>query len=67
MRHLFLLLAVLGLVGIALGVLDVIRGAAAPHGVPFTYENYGGPGSVIAGLMLLAAALYLRSAWRERR
>ncbi len=67
MRHLFLLLAVLGFVGIALGVLEVIRGGTGPHGVPFTYENYGGPGSVIAGLMLLAGALYLRSAWRERR
>ncbi len=67
MRHLFLLLAVLGLVGVALGVLDVIRGAAGPHGVPFTMENYGGPGSMIAGLMLLAGSLYLRSVWRERR
>jgi hypothetical protein len=67
MRHLFLLLALLGLVGIALGVLDVIRGAAGPHGVPFSYENYGGPGSMIAGLMLLAVSLYLRSVWRERR
>ena len=67
MRNLFLLLAVLGLVGIALGVLSVIRGAAGPHGVPFSYENYGGPGSVIAGLMLVAGSLYLRSGWRERR
>ena len=67
MRNLFLLLAVLGLVGIALGVLDVIRGASGPYGVPFSYENYGGPGSMIAGLMLLAGSLYLRSVWRERR
>ena len=67
MRNLFLLLAALGLAGIALGVLSVIRGAAGPHGVPFSYENYGGPGSMIAGLMLLAGSLYLRSVWRERR
>lgn len=67
MRNLFLLLALLGLVGIALGVLDLIRGAAGPHGVPFSYENYGGPGSMIAGLMLLAGSLYLRGVWRERR
>ncbi|MBA3317580.1 MAG: hypothetical protein H0T50_05750 [Gemmatimonadales bacterium] len=67
MRHLFLLLALLGLVGIALGVLSAVRGAAGPHGVPFSYENYGGPGSVIAGLMLLAGALYLRSVWQERK
>jgi hypothetical protein len=67
MRNLFLLLALLGVVGVALGVLDVIRGASGPHGVPFTYENYGGPGSMLAGLMLLAGSLYLRSVWRERR
>lgn len=67
MRNLFLLLALLGLAGIALGVLDLIRGAAGPHGVPFSYENYGGPGSMIAGLMLLAGSLYLRGVWRERR
>jgi hypothetical protein len=67
MRHVFLLLAVLGLAGVVFGVLDVLRGSSGMHGVPFTYENYGGPGSVIAGLMLLAGALYLRGAWRERR
>ena len=67
MRNVFLLLALVGLVGMALGVLDMIRGASGPHGVPFTYENYGGPGSMLAGLMLLAGSLYLRSVWRERR
>lgn len=67
MRSVFLVLALLGLAGVALGVLDLIRGAAGPHGVPFVYENYGGPGSMIAGLMLLAGSLYLRSVWRERR
>ena len=60
MRNLFLLLALLGLVGIT-------RGASGPHGVPFSYENYGGPGSVIAGLLLVLGSLYLRSVWRERR
>lgn len=67
MRHAFLLLAVLGLAGVVLGVLDLLRGSSGPHGVPFTYENYGGPGSMIAGLMLLAGSLYLRAVWRERR
>ena len=66
MRNLMLLFVLLGAVGIALGVLNIVRGAAGPHGVPFTYENYGGPGSIIAGLMLLAGGLYLRSVWRER-
>jgi hypothetical protein len=67
MRHLFLVLAVLGVVGIALGALNVVRGSAGPHGVPFNFENYGGPGSIIAGLMLLAGSLYLRSIWQERK
>jgi hypothetical protein len=67
MRNLFLLFALLGLVGIAFGALDVIRGAGGPHGVAFTYENYGGPGPMLAGLILLVASLYLRSVWRERR
>ena len=67
MRNVFLLLALVGVVGMVLGVLDMIRGAGGPHGVPFTYENYGGPGSMLAGLMLLAGSLYLRSVWRERR
>jgi hypothetical protein len=67
MRHLFLLLALVGVTGIALGALDIIRGAAGPHGVPFSFESSGGPGSMIAGLMLLAVSLYLRSIWPERR
>lgn len=67
MRHLFLFLALLGVVGIALGVLTLVRGAAGPHGVPFTFENYGGPGSIIAGLKLVAESLYLRSIWQERK
>jgi hypothetical protein len=67
MRHLFLLLALLGLAGIALGVLNMIQGSAGPHGIPLSFENYGGPGSIIAGLMLIAGSLYLRSIWQERR
>ena len=67
MRHLFLFLAFLGVAGIALGALTVVRGAAGPHGVPFNFESYGGPGSIIAGLMLVAGSLYLRSIWQERK
>jgi hypothetical protein len=67
MRNLFLLFALLGLGGIALGVVNLMRGAAGPYGVPFSFENYGGPGSIIAGLLLVACSLYLRSIWHERR
>ena len=67
MRHLFVLLALLGVAGIVLGVLDILHGRAGLHGVPFQFENYGGPGSIIAGLFLVAVSLYLRSAWPDRR
>ena len=67
MRNLFVLLALLGLAGIVLGVLAMVHGAAGPHGIPFRFENYGGPGSIIAGLIMLAASIYLRSAWPDRR
>jgi hypothetical protein len=67
MRNLFALLAVIGLGGIALGVLTLVRaapGQAAPLG--FGFENYGGPGSILGGLILLATSLYLRATWRDR-
>jgi formate hydrogenlyase subunit 3/multisubunit Na+/H+ antiporter MnhD subunit len=67
MRNLFVLLALLGLAGIVLGALAIVHGAAGPHGIPFRFENYGGPGSIIAGLIMLAASLYLRAAWPDRR
>jgi len=61
MRVLFALLALSGLGGIAFGVLTIISGRQA--GVPFSYENYGGPGAIIGGLLLLAVNLYLLLTW----
>jgi len=66
MRNLFALLALFGLAGIGLGVLTMIRGTQGLNGVPFSLENHGGPGSIIAGLVLVAGGLYLRSAWQGR-
>jgi hypothetical protein len=67
MRNLFALLALIGLAGIALGVLTIVRAAPGPTGpLGFTYENYGGPGSVLAGLMLFATSLYLRAVWQGK-
>ena len=67
MRNLFALLALIGLAGIVLGVLTLVRAAPGPTGpLGFTYENYGGPGSMLAGLLLLAASLYLRASWQGR-
>ena len=67
MRNLFLLLTLLGLAGIVLGVLTILDGTGGMHGVPFRFENYGGPGSILAGLIMVVASLYLRSAWPDRR
>jgi hypothetical protein len=61
MRVLFALLALLGVAGIAFGVLTIISGTRA--GVPFRYEDYGGPGSMIGGLLLAAVSLYLLFTW----
>jgi hypothetical protein len=66
MRALFALLALLGVAGIVLGILTMVRGMSGPEGVPFSFENYGGPGPIIAGLIVLAASLYLRSIWKPR-
>jgi hypothetical protein len=63
MRNLFALLALFGLVGIGFGVYTIVRHSSGPGGIPFAYENSGGPGIMIAGIMLIAGALYLLSAY----
>jgi hypothetical protein len=63
MRALFAVFALLGVAGIVVGVLTIVRGSGV---VPFRFENYGGPGPIIAGLIVLAASLYLRSIWTPR-
>ena len=61
------MLALIGLAGIAFGVLTIMRAGVGQSGpLGFTYENYGGPGSMLAGIMLLATSLYLRAAWQGR-
>ena len=64
MRPLLAILALLGIAGIVFGVLIMIRGANG-HAA-FNYENYGGPGPIIAGLIVLVASWYLRSSWKTR-
>jgi hypothetical protein len=66
MRAVFALCGVLGLAGIVIGVLTILRHSAGPNGVPFTFENYGGPGPLIAGVLVLAVSLYLLSIWPSR-
>ncbi|HEY9016076.1 MAG TPA: hypothetical protein VIM84_13565 [Gemmatimonadales bacterium] len=66
MRALFALLALLGVAGIVVGILTILRSGAGPDGVPFSYEHTGGPGSLIAGVVMLATSLYLLSFWRRK-
>jgi hypothetical protein len=66
MRALFAILALLGVAGIVVGVLTIIRGMSGPEGVPFSFENYGGPGPIIAGVVVLATSLYLFSLWKPK-
>ena len=66
MRALFAVLALLGLAGIVFGVLTILRPGAGHESVPFQFENYGGPGPIITGLIVLGASLYLFSIWKPR-
>lgn len=67
MRNLFVLLALIGLAGIVFGVLVMLRGAPGAYGpLPFQFENSGGPGSIMGGLLLLGTSLYLRAVWPSR-
>lgn len=66
MRALFVLLALVGVAGIAIGVLTILGGMTGPGGLPFSFENYGGPGPIIAGLIVLATSLYLFSIWKPK-
>jgi hypothetical protein len=66
MRALFAVLALLGVAGIVLGILTIVRGVNTAGGQPFSFENYGGPGPIIGGLIVLAASLYLHSIWKSR-
>jgi hypothetical protein len=67
MRTLFLLLALIGVGGIVLGVMILLRSAPGQGGLlPFTFENTGGPGPILTGLILVAGSFYLRSIWPKR-
>ena len=56
-------LALTGLAGIVFGVLTMLRGGVT--GADFRYENYGGPGAIIGGLLLMAVSLYLLLNWER--
>jgi hypothetical protein len=61
MRKVAALLIVLGLGGLVLGSVIIVRVARAPGTAPFGFENYGGPGPIVGALLLLLGGLYLFS------
>jgi hypothetical protein len=65
MRKVAILLIALGFTGLVLGLLVVIRVARDPGAVPFSVENYGGPGPIVGALLLLLVGLYLFSSARR--
>jgi hypothetical protein len=65
MRKVAVLLIVLGLGGLVLGSVIIVRVARAPGMAPFSFENYGGPGPIVGALLLLLGGLYLFSSARR--
>jgi hypothetical protein len=65
MRKLAGLLIVLGLAGLVLGGIVIVRVALASGTAPFSFENYGGPGPMLGALVLLLGGLYLFSSARR--
>jgi Na+/H+-dicarboxylate symporter len=67
MRNLFALLALLGAGGVAIGIMIMLQNVPGQAGpLPFRFEHDGGPGPLLAGLILIAGSLYLRSTWQGR-
>ncbi len=65
MRKIAVLLIVLGLAGLVLGVVEMLRAMLAPGAAPFSLENYGGPGPLLGAVVLLLGGLYLFSSARR--
>lgn len=65
MRKIAILLIALGLAGLILGIVDALRATLAPGAVPFSIENYGGPGPILGALVLVLGGLYLFSSARR--
>lgn len=67
MRGLSLVLALIGVAGIVFGVMDMVGGLTGPHAIPFQFENYGGPGPILGGLLLLACAIFIKGPGKQSK
>jgi len=61
MRLLAMVLVLIGIAGIGFGVMQIMHAS-----IPFRFENYGGPGPVLGGFILVVGGLYV-SSLRPRR
>lgn len=61
MRLLAMVMVLLGFIGIGFGILILMHGPQGVDGQPFRFEEYGGPGPILAGLIMVFAGMYLSS------
>ncbi len=66
MRLFAWLLVLIGVVGVVWGILMIVGGMTGPHGLPFEFEDAGGPGPIIGGIFLIAAGLFFVRDWAKR-
>jgi hypothetical protein len=66
MRLFAWLLVLIGVIGVVWGVLIIIGGMTGVHGLPFEFEDVGGPGPIMAGLLLIAAGLVFQKDWGRK-
>jgi predicted transporter len=66
MRLFAWLLVLIGVVGVAFGILTMVGGMTGPHALPFRFEDYGGPGPLMGGIFLIAAGLFFQRDWKKR-
>lgn len=59
MRVPALALLAVGLAGVVVGVVQLVQSATGENAVPFTYETEGGPGPLLAGVILVLSSLVL--------
>ncbi|HET9604918.1 MAG TPA: hypothetical protein VFO96_11560 [Gemmatimonadales bacterium] len=66
MRLFAWLLVLIGVIGVVWGVLIMIGGMHGINGVPFQFEDAGGPGPLIGGILLIAAGLVFQKDWAKK-
>jgi hypothetical protein len=66
MRLLPWLLVLIGVIGVVWGILIIIGGMTGVHALPFEFEDAGGPGPLMGGLLLIAIGLAFQKDWARK-